>query len=195
VRDQRDWEAFCRAIGSPAWTGENQFSDQEKRHGNQEAMRPLIEEWTSQHTHREVADALLAAGVPAGPVLNPSETLFDQQLKARDYYEVISHPLVGARLFPRQIPAHYSGMERQSRSYTPMLGEHNHQVLGELLNMDAASLKELEDSGAIGTEPTRKGRRPPEMSRDRMREWGGKADDDYLEKLSAAYGKKIGPSG
>ena len=195
VRDQQDWIAFCRAIGSPAWTGEAQFSDQEKRHENQEAMRPLIEDWTGQHTHREAADALLAAGVPAGPVLDPSETLFDPQLKAREYYEVIDHPLVGSRLFPRQVPAHYSAMERQPRSHTPLLGEHNHQVLGELLNLDATSLKELEDSGAIGSEPTRKGRRPPETSREKMRQWGARADDDYLEKLSAAYGKKIGPNG
>lgn len=193
VRDQQDWDAFCSAIGSPGWTEDEQYSDQGLRHANQETMRPLIEEWTTKRTRKEAADVLLQAGVPAGPVLNPGETLFDSQLIARQYYEVIDHPEVGLRLFPRQVPAHYSMIDRQARTHTPLLGEHNQQVLGELLGLDAHTLKELEETGAIGTEPIRKSRRPPEVSRDKLRKRGAMADDDYLEKLTVAYGQKIGP--
>lgn len=193
VRDQQDWEAFCTAIGSPDWTLDEQFTDQGRRHANQEIMRPLIEAWTILYTKREAADLLLKAGVPAGPVLDPGETLFDAQLRSRDYYEVIDHPEVGSRLFPRQVPAHYSTINRQARTHPPLLGEHNHQVLGKLLGLDVNALKDLEESGAIGTEPSRKSRRPPEVTREKMRKRGAKADDDYLEKLTTAYGQKIGP--
>ena len=62
---------------------------------------------------------------------------------ARNYYEVIDHPLVGKRLFPRQVSAHYSNIEPPERRHTPLLGEHNHEVLGELLGLDAHDLQKL----------------------------------------------------
>ncbi len=193
VTDQGEWEKFCRVLGSPPWAEDGRFVDQEHRHANREAMRPMIEQWTGNRPKEEASSLLLAGGVPAGPVLSPAETLFDPQLRERGYYEVIEHPLVGRRLFPRQASARYSNMPVASRAHPPLLGEHNHQVLSELLGFSGGEIEELEKAGDIGTEPRRKSRRPPEMTRDAWRKRGAIVDDDYLAKLSAEYGVRIGP--
>ncbi|HJP41265.1 MAG TPA: CoA transferase [Dehalococcoidia bacterium] len=193
VRGESDWGAFCNVLDSPAWTNEDRFSDTLKRWENQDEMRPLIEEWTSQRSHWEAAQALLDAGVPAGPVLDPREMLFDEHLRARDYFEVIDHPVVGARIFPRQVPAHYSSIPRQARSHTPTLGEHNREVLGGVLGLSDAELNVLEEEGAIGTRPKRESRRPPPIPPSELRKRGAVVDEDYREKLSSEYGQRIGP--
>ncbi|MDP6374987.1 MAG: CoA transferase [Kiritimatiellia bacterium] len=193
VRDQHGWKALVAVLGDPDWSRDPRFADQDARLEHPNEMRPLIEAWTSQRSKFEAADELLAAGIPAAAVLEPGETLYDPQLRAREYFEVIEHPLVGNRIFCNQVPARFSKAPRVPRAPSPMLGQHNHEVLGGLLNLTDVEIEALEDEGAIGTLPTRKSRRPPETTRDSIRKYGGSADDDYLEKLSEAYAMPIGP--
>lgn len=195
VRDAEDWKAFGSVLGDPDWTAEERFQDPVSRRKNQDDMRPLIEAWTQQLDHHEASRRLLVAGVPAAPVLSPAEVLFDPQLRGRGYFEVIDHPIVGRRVFPRQVAASYSGIPRPVRGPAPMLGEHNKQVLGSLLGLTDADLAKLEEDGIIGTEPIRRSRRQPQGHPfERLRAMGAKIDDDYLETLSAEYGERLGPS-
>lgn len=193
VRNERDWTAFCGVLGNPAWTREPRFADPLSRWQQQDEMRPHIEAWTSSRDHRQAAEELLAAGVPAAPVLDSRESLFDPQLRTRDYWEVIDHPVVGKRVFPRQLSTHFSALPRPARSHSPLLGEHNREVLGGLLGLSAAELSELEASGAIGSRPLRRsGRAPSPHPLDTWREQGATIDSDYREKVSDSFGEEIG---
>lgn len=195
VRDEEKWQAFCRVLGDPEWTRDPRFSDRLQRWQYQDEMRTFIEEWTSQREHREAAELLLAAGVPAAPVLNAKEVLLDPHMRARQFYEVIDHPLAGKRLFPRQMPAKFSAHTWQPRRPAPLLGQHDWEVLGGLLNMTDRELAELEEAGIIGTSPTRTTRQPPQptLSFEQWRKLGAEIDEDYLDQLSAAYGQRLGP--
>jgi len=196
VRDEQDWKAFCQVLGHPAWTRDERFADPAARWHNQDEMRPMIEAWTSSRGHREAARSLLEAGVPSEPVLDPREILLDPQVRDRGYFEVIEHPVVGSRLYPRQVPAHYSAIPRQGRAHPPLLGQDNRQVLGGLLNLGDDELARLEEAGVIGSRPlraTRGGPRPHPF--EAWRRAGGQIDDDYQALLSGAYGQPIGPNG
>lgn len=195
VRDEQDWRAFRDVLGNPSWASDERFADPGRRYANRDSMRPYIEAWSGQLQKHDAATALLRAGVPAAPVLSPGETLFDPHLRAREYYEVIDHPEVGPRVFPRQVAAHYSGFARLRRSHAPTLGQHNREVLEGLLGLADSEIDALESSGVIGSEPTRASRRPPEPSADSLRRRGAQIDDDYLEKLTREYGVPIGPAG
>jgi crotonobetainyl-CoA:carnitine CoA-transferase CaiB-like acyl-CoA transferase len=195
VRDEDDWAAFCRALGNPSWVLDPRFADPVSRWRHQDEMRPLIEAWTAARDHRDAALALLSIGVPAAPVLDPREVFFDPQLREREYFEAIEHPVVGRRLYPRQIPARYSAVAREPRAHPPLLGEHNREVLGRLLGIDDEELSQLESEGVIGTKPLRArsgGPRPHPF--DAWRRSGGKIDDDYRAALGAEYGQPIGPA-
>jgi crotonobetainyl-CoA:carnitine CoA-transferase CaiB-like acyl-CoA transferase len=194
VRDDADWRAFSSAIGAPEWTAEERFSAARSRLEHQDEMRPLIEAWTSQLSAHDAARRLLEAGVPAAPVLHPGDVLLDPQLRERRYYEIIEHPLVGRRLFPRQLPALYSAGPPASRRPPPLLGQHNREVLHSLLGLGDAELAALEQDGVIGSTPARRSGGPPRPHPfDRWRAVGARIDEDYLERLSAAYGERIGP--
>jgi crotonobetainyl-CoA:carnitine CoA-transferase CaiB-like acyl-CoA transferase len=194
VRDEKDWEAFCHALGDPEWTRDPRFRDLISRWQNQDEMRPFIEAWAGQRSDREAAETLLSAGVPAAPVLDGRDVLFDPHFRERGYFEPIWHPDVGTRLFPRQMPAHYSSIPRVPRTHTPTLGEHNHEVLSGLLGLDADVLRQLEENGTIGSAPARASRRVPQgQPFEAWRLAGGEIDDEYVEKLSAEYGRHIGP--
>ena len=192
VRNDDDWRAFCQVLGDPSWVREEKYSDAQRREQNQNAMRSHIEQWTSRQDKHAAAMALLNAGIPAAPVLSPGETLYDPQLKARGYFEVIRHPEVGQRIFPRQVSACYSGFAHKQRSHSPTLGQHNHEVLESVLGLSASEIESLESSGILGSVPTRPSRRPPEPSAESLRRRGAEVDDRYLENLSRFYGVAIG---
>jgi len=194
VRDDTDWRAFCATLGNPTRTTEERFADARKRWQNQEEMRPLIESWTGERKAEDAAQELLAAGVPAAPVLDYGNVLLDPQMRERGYYEVIEHPMVGRRLFPRQLAALYSAFPPRPRGPSPMLGQHNREVLQSLLGLSDAELEKLEEDGIIGTAPARKSRRRPiPHPFEALKAAGARIDDDYREKLSEAYGERIGP--
>jgi crotonobetainyl-CoA:carnitine CoA-transferase CaiB-like acyl-CoA transferase len=192
VRDEEDWQAFCSVLGDPEWSTEARFENPVSRHEHQDELRPLIQAWSETLDHHEAARQLLVAGVPAAPVLNPKEILFDPQLRHRGYFEVIEHPVVGRRIYPRQITAICSRMPRDPRTPAPLLGQDNRAVLGSLLGLKDAELEALSEEGIIGEVPTRKARPPSPHPFDRWQERGGKIDDDYRDALSAAYGVEIG---
>ena len=195
VRDERDWNAFASVLGNPEWTLYPRFADPVARWRNQDEMRPHIEAWTSVRDRHDAARTLLASGVPAAPVLNPRDILMDPQMVERGYWEVIEHPVVGKRLYPRQVPAHFSAIPRHPRIPPPLLGQHNREVFGQLLGMTEAEIVALEEEGVIGDRPkraTRGGPRPHPF--ESWREKGAEIDDDYLERLAAVYGP-LGSSG
>ncbi len=96
---------------------------------------------------------LRAQGVPASEVADPNRLLQTHpQLRARSWFETPEHPVVGPMPLPA-LPFREPGRERWLRSPAPTLGQHTHEVLGELLGLGADELGELEAEGVIGTRP------------------------------------------
>ena len=96
-------------------------------------------------------EELARAGVPSVACRNHGMLRFHPQFVARGFFEEVDHPAVGTHLMPAQ-PYRMRGIERWFRTPTPMLGEHNREVLGEL-GLDPDEISALEDSGEIGNSP------------------------------------------
>ncbi|MBI4300785.1 MAG: CoA transferase [Chloroflexi bacterium] len=194
VSNDEEWNAFCKAIGGPAWTKDEKFADGLSRWKNQEELNRLIGGWTCQRDHNEAAKILLEASVPAAPVADPKEVMMDPHLRERNFYEIIDQPVVGTRVFPKQLPAHYSVTGVAKLRPAPLLGQHNHEVLGGILGMSEAEIRQLEEEPVLGTEPIRTVRaKPSPMPLDAMKAGGVQVDDDYLEQLGRFHGVKMGP--
>jgi len=76
---------------------------------------------------------------------------FHPQFVARGFFEQVAHPAVGTHLMPGQ-PYRMRGIDRWVRTPTPTLGQHNHEVLGEL-GLTPDDIAALESSGEVGTSP------------------------------------------
>ena len=108
-----------------------------------------LAEWCLRHDAFAAANALRQAGVPAYAVLRPSDLYEDAQLRHRGFFVTLPHPVMGAT--PYDGPATiFSRTPQRLRSPAPCLGEHNDQVLGELLGAAPSEVERLQGLGAFG---------------------------------------------
>jgi crotonobetainyl-CoA:carnitine CoA-transferase CaiB-like acyl-CoA transferase len=108
--------------------------------------------WTSTRDADEVADQLIAAGVPAGVVIAPRDVVHNPQLRHRGLFEMEHHPITGDHEL-LSLPFQLNGEPTWTGRPSPSLGEHNTEVLTEL-GLTADEIAELEADGIIGTRPT-----------------------------------------
>lgn len=97
----------------------------------------------------EVADELLAKGIPASAVLTVPGMLDEPQLVARGYYQPLAHPLTGEVPYPGWPMSFSAGVPEHHRAVAPTLGQHNDEVLGRL-GLDAGDLAALREQRVIG---------------------------------------------
>ncbi|MGC1417980.1 MAG: hypothetical protein WA817_22010 [Candidatus Acidiferrum sp.] len=75
------------------------------------------------------------------------------QLTARRFWEDVSHPVLG-RYTAQDYPARLAAAPAvHNRTHSPMLGEHNEDILSGLLGMTAEEIAQLGQDGIIGTRP------------------------------------------
>ena len=149
VSSDEQWEAFCQAIGNPAWTKEAIFGDISGRLANQDELDKLIEEWTTMHDPHEVMHILQKVGVPAGPVVTPSDLCGDPHLKERGFFTEVTHREAGTHLYPG-MSFQFSKTPADIRIPPNCLGEHNEYVYGQILGMPREEIAQLEDEQLIG---------------------------------------------
>lgn len=142
VSTEDEWQAFCKALGSPDWCRESRFVDASSRRQNREELNRLISEWTIKHTDYEITEILQSAGVATIPTLRGDMVSRDSHMKARDLFEEIEHPELGKRLIVGS-PWRLSATPVKVHRPAPLLGEHNQYVLGELLGMAQNEIDQL----------------------------------------------------
>ena len=151
ARDDLEWAAFCR-VADRGWDRDPRFATMDARHEHSAALDAAIGEWTAPRDKRELMHALQAAGVPAGAVLSAPELLADPHLGARGFFVELDQPDVGPIRYPGT-PVVLDGASAQDWTAAPTLGEHNEEVLGELLGLDADEIASLYGRGVIANRP------------------------------------------
>lgn len=148
VSSDEDWRALCEATGNPQWAEDGRFADILSRQRNGEELDVLIQEWTVNHSHYEVAELLQEAGVMAAPSLKVEEGLLDPQLTDRGFFKDIDHPGIGPiRL--AGLPWRLNDVPPGLYIHCPDLGEHNEYVFKELLHLTDDEIAQLVEEEVI----------------------------------------------
>jgi benzylsuccinate CoA-transferase BbsF subunit len=138
-----EWQSFCSVIGNPAWTKDTKFSTLSARKENEDELDKLVEEWTINRKAEEVMTTMQEAGVAAGLLENAEDLQeHDPQLKHRNFYRKLEHPVTGKMTAPRDVFIVSKVPCEISRA--PLLGEHNEYVLKDILGMSDDEIAELE---------------------------------------------------
>jgi len=148
VDTEEEWQALCQVMGNPHWAEEERFSDAYARWHNQEELDRLIAEWTIDYTHYEVMERLQKVNVAAVPSFRGDELFNDPHLKERGFSEVVEHPLMGKRTVVGP-PWKLSSTPARVSRHSPLLGEHNHYVFGELLGLSEEEVERLVEEKVI----------------------------------------------
>jgi len=146
VYTEEEWRKFCEVLGDPSWAKEPDFSSGLNRIRHRNELDRLVGEWTVRLDAYEVMERLQRAGVAAGVVQDAAQLTNDPHLKARGFIAQTEHPEMG-QLLHGGMPLKLSLSPGSVRSHAPLLGEHNHYVLSDLLGLDDEEIHRLEKLG------------------------------------------------
>lgn len=152
VSSEAEWQAFGKAMGSPDWAMSPEFASMAKRKQNEDQLEGLIAAWTRNFTRQQVEDRLQRAGIAASRVAKPSDIYTDPQIKHRNYFTALEHPVMGKQKFETQACYILSKTPRQVTKPPPCLGEDNVFVFRELLGMADDEIQAHISDGSITTE-------------------------------------------
>jgi crotonobetainyl-CoA:carnitine CoA-transferase CaiB-like acyl-CoA transferase len=152
ARDDEEWAALCR-VADRGWDADERLSSLAGRLLHRTELDELIAAWTATQDKLQLTHALMAAGVPAGGASTGSDLISDPQLTARGFFADLSHSVTGPQRFDGS-PVSFDG-ERGYEHWqpTPMLGEHNHDVLESVLGLSSDDVERLTAAGILATEP------------------------------------------
>jgi formyl-CoA transferase len=141
------WERLLKVIGREELLDDERFSTPRNRFLNKEFIDEMITSWSTQHDKREVMEMLGSAGVPAGAVFDTQELRDDPHLRKREMFVTIQHPVRGDFVMP-------GWPVKMSDSYvkvttSPLLGQHNEEVLTEIVGLKNDEVKQLKEEHVI----------------------------------------------
>ncbi|OWT71434.1 MULTISPECIES: CaiB/BaiF CoA-transferase family protein [unclassified Achromobacter] len=142
------WNALCEVIGRPDLPADPRFIDNVARLRHRAELIPLIEEALAAAPADIWVERLLAAGVPAAPILDYEEALDTEQARARNMVMEIDHPVEG-RVKALGFPVKLSGTPQQVRRPAPLLGQHTAEVFAEL-GIAGDQVARWREAGAFG---------------------------------------------
>ncbi len=152
VRSDDEWARLCRAMGRPEWVEDPHFATVLARKHNERVIDERVSEWTKGQDKQAVMKALRAHGVPTAVVLHPGELDKDPQLKARRMFRRMRREFLGEQKYP-QFPIRFSDAVCEQRLPAPTLGQHNEEVLVNLLGVTADEMEKLREEKVIGDRP------------------------------------------
>ena len=141
------WKALVKTCGRPELGDDPRYADRRDRVKYMAEIDPMIEAWTEKHTKHEAMTILASQGVPAGAILDSNEVIRDEHLKQRGFLVDLEHPTRGKYPMPGN-PVRLSDSPTEIFR-APLLGEHNAEVYGKWLGVDAESLAALKKDGVI----------------------------------------------
>ncbi|HEY7803044.1 MAG TPA: CaiB/BaiF CoA-transferase family protein, partial [Orrella sp.] len=95
VGNDSQFRAFCQVVGHDEWASDPRFVTNSARIVNRVALIALIEAQMLTRTREDWMSALEAVGVPCGPIQTIDQVFDHPQVKARELWREIGHPVAG----------------------------------------------------------------------------------------------------
>jgi formyl-CoA transferase len=141
------WTRLLKVIGRDDLVGDPRYDTNQARSARAAEVDEIITQWTRQHGKEEAMKIIGEAGVPAGAVFDTLELMNDPSLAERGIMQTIEHPTTGAVKMPAW-PVRFDGAPPRVRP-SPMLGQHNAEVLGGWLGIGTAEVEALRAEGIV----------------------------------------------
>jgi crotonobetainyl-CoA:carnitine CoA-transferase CaiB-like acyl-CoA transferase len=139
---------LARVIGRPGLADEPAFSTFNARVANQVKLYGIISDWVKTMNLSEAMDALVAADIPASPVMNIADIAKDPHYRQRGTLLEVEDEDFGRMFMAAPIPR-MSETPGQVRSLGPALGSGTERILTEMLGMNANEISALREAKVI----------------------------------------------
>ena len=142
------WKSICNVIGKPEWITDPDYATPEARLPRLKDIFATIENWMVQYTKFEAMKILNEYDIPCGPILSMEEIAADQSLRETGTLVEVDHPCRGSYLTvgnPIKLSDSPTDVVR-----SPLLGEHNEDILKNVLGFSEREIMAAFASGALG---------------------------------------------
>ena len=147
---EKFWKAMCQAIGRPDLLTDPRFVTNPDRVAHYiPELKGIIEEWSGKLTVSEVEEVIAGAGIPFGRIQNAKEACECDLIRSRHMLWSVYDPAFGKEVTIPGTPIKLHGCEDDIRMPAPMIGQHNHEVLRELLGMKDEEVDALAEKGVL----------------------------------------------
>lgn len=136
VGNDSQYRAYCEVLGRPDLGVHPDYVTNSQRLINRDALIAELEEIMKTRTRDEWIESLQKVGVPSGPINNLKQVFEEPQVKAREMWRTLPHPIAGTAPTTAS-PIRFSDTPVQYRMAPPLLGQHTDEILEELGLKDA----------------------------------------------------------
>lgn len=131
ANNDRLYRRLCETIGREELIDHPDYVTNALRMKHREALIAELEKTLVTRTREEWVEALLGAGIPAGPILDYAEALGNEHAQARNMVMKVQHPVEG-EVKNIGFPVKLRGTPQRVRRHPPLLDEHREELLAEL---------------------------------------------------------------
>ena len=143
------WKNLCNAMGKPELADDPKFKDIRVRVENRFELVKIIEDWlASMPSDEESIRVLEEHRVPVAPMLTVPQAMAHPHLKERNTVRTVSDRTFGEVEIPG-VPLRFSQFPDFLPLEAPFLGEHNDNVLGEMLGYSDDKIAGLAEEGVL----------------------------------------------
>jgi formyl-CoA transferase len=139
---------LATAMGAPELAQDARYRDHTARGEHQQELDAVIANWTATLSTRELLARLEEHGIPSGLIYRTADMLEDPHFAARQAIVTTQHPQFGA-LRMQNVAPRLSASPSSIRTPAPELGQHNDEIYGQWLSLDATAREELRARGVI----------------------------------------------
>jgi crotonobetainyl-CoA:carnitine CoA-transferase CaiB-like acyl-CoA transferase len=149
IRSDADWISATTVFGQPGLADDQRFVTGESRVAHRHDLLQQVSPWTRTRTAAQVAEALQAAGVPAGQMNRPPDVLEDPQLCERKLFSDMTHPLFDHPLPAETGPAPFRHIPSAPQRPAPLFGQDTREICHKVLGMSGAEAERLINDGVL----------------------------------------------
>jgi crotonobetainyl-CoA:carnitine CoA-transferase CaiB-like acyl-CoA transferase len=146
------WAPLARSMGREDMIKDPRYDNFEHRFENRGEVYRIVEDWVRTQPAEKVVDVLSEAGVPCDRVNTIEQAVNHPQVRARKLLVERDHPTLGKMLVVNS-GLNFSKTLADPPGHAPFLGEHNREVLQELLALDVERIKQLTADGVLYEDP------------------------------------------
>ena len=144
VQSQQEWIRFCEVAGHREWLSDHRFSEPAARIAYRQELDYWIGKWTAKYTPHQLMLMLQREGIAAAVVQTAEDLYRDPHLRERGFAREVYCPPIG--WITRSGPSvRLTEHGHKPHGFAHVSGEDNEAVLGDILGMSSAEIRDLAD--------------------------------------------------
>jgi len=148
VSGQLIFNRWVKMVNAEYLLQDERFKDDMSRGQHWEILIDIMSKWCADKSTNEAVEELKKAKVPAGPLLQPKDTINQHHFIEAGFFNKFSYPQIQNVVTTVDTPVKFSNHQNTFRFRPPLCGEHNNEILSEL-GYTQKDIEQLKTNNAI----------------------------------------------